>query len=228
MSGYGGRSCATFSLVEPPVLSLPQLIGHNARRIRTERGWTQSQVAAALRRVGIPGQHRRVSQIEGGDLAPTLPNLLRLAAALDMLCEDPITVADLLRTGGLVRLPGVAVETVPGPLLLQVVSGAPAAALLPHLRPEGAGDEDWSENPSDGGGGVSEIAYGRADERVARQLGINRATMQSLCRQLWGRSLEAERDRRATLLAQEYTRQGARAAVTAQLREELQAELERI
>lgn len=200
------------------VATLSQVVGANCRRIRLGLGATQSQVAAACVQTGLVWGHRRVAQLEAGEAAATLPTLLRLAAALDVIAGGTtVSVVDLLRWDGLVVLADG--ETVPGELLAAVVTGtATAGTLAAHLHPAdtGEGGPDGRLRARSG--------WGRADERAARRLGLNREAMIALTHHLWGQGLEAERDRRAAAAGVDGNRTGRAwitSALEAQLREAL-------
>lgn len=198
---------------------MPQVIGLNLRRIRGENGWTQDMVASACRRVGLRGTATRVAQIEAGDFAPTIPNLVRLAAALDSLSGRSVAIPDLLRSPWPIQLSDNPAETISADDLSALLAGRPAAAAGPKLL---AVPDTPRKPPSPL---PPQASFGRADERVARQLGLRKREMQELTLAVWGRGLQAERDDRAAALA----RRGRRVAlrlVTAQLRGELEAELE--
>ena len=211
---------------EQAPIPLAQVIGDNCRRIRLREMRTQSDVAAACQRVGLGWGYRRVAQLEAGGVSPTLPTLLRLAAAMDSLEPvgvEPVTVADLLKSDAPVRLSDDAAEdeSIPGELLPYLL-GRRAIELLPHLRPFTPPREDEAENTPK----RSRSDYGRADERAAKALGIRRPEMMVLTHSLWGHGLEAERERRAAEAGDGVNR-AARAWITTSLRDELTAELER-
>ena len=196
----------------------------NLRRLRLAGGWTQDNVASACRWVGLKGSGSRIAQIERGDLAPTLPNLLRLTAALDSL-GDPVGLHDLLWCEGLIQVAEDPTETITGQDLLALLAGEEGGRIHDRLQPVARSGEDSTPIPALP---VEMLAgFGRADERVARQLGLRKQQMQELTHALWGRGLEAERDRRVAQAEHEQARRVARGIVTAELREELQAELER-
>jgi hypothetical protein len=68
--------------------------------------------------------------------------------------------------------------------------------------------------------------YGRTEERVAKELGVDKAMMVKSSALLWGHNLSVERDRRAAELGSPVSRV-AKSRTTAALREELAALLER-
>jgi hypothetical protein len=193
-------------------------MGGNARRIRVDvLRATQVAVADACVRVGLGWGFRRVAQLESGQVAASLPTLFLLAAALDSLTppQRPITVADLIAHDGAVHLaPGI---DVPGSTLVGVLRGGRAQNLLPFATPFATPFEDPGTDTQ-----VRERAragYGRADARVARELGLNQGAMVSATTALWGHGLEAERNRRAA--ESSTTSRVGLSRITAALRDEL-------
>jgi transcriptional regulator with XRE-family HTH domain len=201
---------------------LSQVIGDNCRRIRLREGRTQGDVAAACVRVGLGWGYRRVAQLEAGGVAPTVPTLLRLTAALDSLGIEPVTLADLLASEAPVRLSDDAAgqEAIPGELMLSMLTWGRGQDLLPHLRPFPVDEKETTRKER------ARSDYGRADERAAKEVGLRRPEMVAITHSLWGHGLETERERRAAESDIGQNR-AARAWITTALRNELQAELER-
>lgn len=212
-------------MTTPRTMTIPQVIGMNLRRIRLDGGWTQDRVASACRWVGLRGSGSRIAQIESGDVAPTLPNLLRLAAALDSLGDTPIGLHDLLWWEGPIQVADDPAETIAGSDLLALLAGDDAGRIHDRLRPVARAEDDPAPVPALTLGMLA--GFGRADERVARQLGLGKQQMQELTQSLWGRGLEEERDRRVAESTHKHSRQVTRGMVTVELREELRAELDR-
>ena len=202
----------------PPPRTLPQVIGHNVRRIRLERRLPQEAVAAACRAKGLRGTGSRIAQIEAGDIAPTLPNVVRLAAALSTL-GGAVTLSDLLQSEGAIQLADDPDELVTGDQFVAFLAGWPADDIGAYLRAVPDADAPRPAPLTPLPPGVS--GWGRADERTSRQLGLRKRAMQELTRSVWGWGLEAERERRVTETGR------ARGVITAELKEELMTELER-
>lgn len=163
-------------------------------------------------RAGLPWTAVRVAQFERGDVAPTLPTLLLVACALDAVtpARQRVTLADLVAVEGSVGLaPGV---WVPGAALAAVIRGGPAAALMSDAIQVALAGQSAAELAAD-------AEWTRADAKVAKELGIDRYVMTKAAAQLWGRSLSAERDARATNAR-------TKGLVTTELRQELERELE--
>lgn len=182
-----------------PAPTFSQLVGTNVRRIRTEAGATQTDLARQMVELGVPWVPSRVSQLESGEASPTLPLMMLLAAALDRLSETEVTVADLLSSEDLIELAsGV---RVPRSVVVEILAGRAAGALWTYRR-------DWNPPPSCDGWPINppgvdpreDEAYARftrADERAAKAVGVDRRTMVRLAVRLWGHNLSAERDRLA-------------------------------
>jgi transcriptional regulator with XRE-family HTH domain len=189
---------------------LALLVGDNVRRIRTIKGATQRQVATLLTELGLPWTSTRVAKLEAGDVAPSLPTLVFVAAALDRLPgEERVSVVDLVRAG---RGDQVALSEgveVPSQYLVDVLRGLPAGGLAEY-RP--CPPPEYREPPRNYGD------FPPMDRRVAKDLGIGRDTMLALTRELWGHGLGVERDRR---IAEHGLPESAKKRITTALREEL-------
>lgn len=199
--------------------SIKALVGHNARRLRCTTRATQRQVAEELNRAGLRWSPTRYAQLEAGEVPITIGLLLLLAAVFDQL-TPPVGLADLLETPegqdhGLIELTPDCFaldddvrRTLGGELR--------PAELARHLQVRERKPSPPPAPPADG--------YTHADWRVARQLGLGKAAMLALSRELWGRSLTQERDRR---LGDSQTSLVERARMTAELRQQLEEELSR-
>ena len=191
------------------------LVGRNARRIRRDTRLTQAHIAEALTQLGLRWSPTRYAQLEAGEVTITIPVLVLLAAAFDTLSRTDTQVADLLHGDS-----GEMVE-------LTAHCSAPAAEVVKVLTARIPANElgqyvvvpEQEPTPTRAGDG-----YIHADWRVARQLGLRKAEMLTLSRELWGHSLSQERDRR---LGDRPTALVERSRVTAELREQLQGEVER-
>jgi transcriptional regulator with XRE-family HTH domain len=191
-------------------LPLALLVGDNVRRIRTSKGMTQRDVAETLTSLGLVWTSTRVAKLEAGDVAPTLPTLLFVAAALDQIPgEERVSMADLVHAGaGAKVILGEGVE-VPAADIETVLRGQPAGRLgehRPYPQPE------FREPPRNYGD------FPPVDRRVALELGLSRAAMVALTRKLWGHGLGVERDRR---IKEQGLAEGEKKRMTGVLRVEL-------
>lgn len=167
---------------------LSEVVGRNVRRLRMEAGLTQDALAAVCKRHGLGWTATRVAQCEAGEVSPTLPTLLLLSAALSTVTGGATALADIVATDGPVELaPGVLVR---GADLAAVVRGEPGASLLRDAVRIGGVTPDPVR---------AEVQQGwtRADTAVCKSLGIDREFGERIMAELWGRSMSAERDRRA-------------------------------
>lgn len=76
------------------VAPLPELVAANVRRVREHKGWTQGDLAEAMRR-----EPRWIRRIESGSLDLRLSTVEALARALE------VDALDLLKRARLVRRP---------------------------------------------------------------------------------------------------------------------------
>ncbi|CPX20591.1 Uncharacterised protein [Mycobacteroides abscessus] len=192
---------------------LAQVVGQNVKRLRAEADATQQQVASALVHLGLPWGSGRVAALEAGDVSPTLPTLVLVAAALDGLHRHSVTLVDLLAYEGRVRL--VAGVEVPSSALVGVVRGGAASALAEYRRPFTVARESAVEL-------TARETYGRTEQRAAAELGLDRERMIQLSTALWKRNLAEERDARAEQAG--VTSRVERARITRQLISELSEE----
>lgn len=76
-------------------ISLAQVAGRNARRLRLDAGVTLEQVAAATRPYGLRWSSGRVGDFEGGRVAPSLSTLYAVALTLRDVTGQPVALRDL-------------------------------------------------------------------------------------------------------------------------------------
>ena len=188
--------------VEP--IPLVAVVTENMRRIRTERGLLQEDVAMAARWVGLMWSSITVTQIESGSRQLSLDEVLLLPLVLrcslkDLLDtandDDPIqlgfntileaaTVRRLVAEKGpqlsaddIPMLPGLEYPLDPK-ITSAVLKGSLEETLLSYLL-------------------VREGARGEAERKAAQTMRISAALITAYALSLWGRSLTEERDGRA-------------------------------
>lgn len=192
------------------------MVGANCRRIRTEIGFSQDQLAAYARACGLKWNAAKVANFEAGRSAPTLATVLAVGIALEHALvfaqiaapatsrgpkvprdRRAITLADLLDSGnGLVALnDDVALE---------------AAALAGIGRGEPFPREHFKDKMP------QQLL---AEQRLAATLGISGERLADVSSQLWGSTFGEERDRRAGV--------GANQQKKGRISRELRAELEK-
>jgi transcriptional regulator with XRE-family HTH domain len=226
--------------------SLPQVIGANCRRIRTDHGVSQAQLASHARRLGLHWTATKVGDFESGRSKTPFGDVLTLVLALDnaigqapgpssVLHADGtvtrrkrsrVTLADLVQWDGYVQLTdsfepaGSAVAAVCSGKKWDLPSGADRAT---------AEQMDELLSPAPGVLGEHGMKVGdekdmrrRSDvneRRVCKRLGIDADTLIALSFTLWqGRTFTEERDRRAF----------ANPLRRGQVARELRAELEKV
>lgn len=188
--------------VEP--IPLVSVVTENMRRIRTERGLLQEDVAMAARWVGLMWSSITVTQIESGSRQLSLDEVLLLPLVLrcslkDLLDtaneDDPIQLGynTILEAATVRRLvaekgPQLSADDIPMlpgleyPLDPKITSAVQNArleeTLLSYLL-------------------VREGARGEAERKAAQTMRISAALITAYALGLWGRSLTEERDGRA-------------------------------
>ena len=149
--------------------TLETVIASNVRRIRSETGRTQDQVAARLRVRGLSWTQSTVSEIEAGERGLDLGEFIVLAlvglgvppAELLSGMEGPVWIA--------------------GSLVLDLGQLRDILVTTPPPNPEP---------------GIEVADRQEAERKAARRLGIPVAEVVAISVRLWGQSLTAERDGR--------------------------------
>ncbi|QDQ98114.1 helix-turn-helix domain-containing protein [Tomitella fengzijianii] len=214
---------------------LPDVVGRNAQAIRMRADAGTEAVAQVAREYGLRWSDSRVSALEKGKVSPTLPTLFALAQALGDVTGERISIADLVEHDGWVRLN--ADLDVRGAAIVSALRGEPLDLASGDVR---GGVEELQDVAAKGieraalDGRLPESvprlfghsrtvirqlaqASGVAEERAAKSLGLNPASLAALSYHLWGRTLSEERDRRVG--------EGANAQHKGQVTRELRAEL---
>lgn len=189
---------------------LAQLVGRNARRIRSTARLTLDRVAQEVTDLGKPWSHSQVAAFERGSVAPSLPTILVVAAALHRLA-GPVTLADLAASDDPVQLTeGLAVDAA----TLAAVLGGGAVELTAPSPFASVDDTEPRRSVL--------FTTGRTERELATALEVSAATVVDASGELWGRSFTAERDARA---GDGATAQ-AKGRVSRILRDELRAKLD--
>jgi transcriptional regulator with XRE-family HTH domain len=178
-------------VLETPLIG--QVVGRAIRTLRASRGWSQTQLAAALNELGLPWKQSQVTEAETGhrqDL--TLSEAILLAEVLNVRLADlvsPAYAADAVRLGGKGG-PEQAVATV-----IRVLAGGhplDAGLIGPHYRlglsPEVHGEGPWWLQTV---GRVSTI-YSALEVKVALRIGIEVQDVHDLSQELWGHLIDQE------------------------------------
>lgn len=157
---------------------LRQVVGQRVRELREQAGLRQDDLALAARGFGLLWNHSRVAALERGAKAISAEELVLLPAILGSALGRPVGMGKLFDSDGSVQLSRSA--EIPSRSLSEVLCGADPK---PRIVCQGIGET----RP----GPVSEC-----DERARRKLGVGADTYVTICNQLWGHSLLAERDAR--------------------------------
>ena len=188
--------------IEP--IPLVAVVTENMRRIRTERGLLQEDVAMAARWVGLMWSSITVTQIESGSRQLSLDEVLLLPLVLRCSLKDLLDTAnddDPIQLGYNTILEAATVRRLvaeKGPRL-----SADEIPMLPGLehpldpKIAGAVQGAYLERTLLSYLLVREGARGEAERKAAQTLKISAALVTGYSLRLWGRSLTEERDGRA-------------------------------
>jgi len=208
----------TLSLGFMTATTIAAVLGANCRRIRTNAGVTQDELARAARRVGLKWTASKVRDFESGRSAPTFSTVLALTAALDYATKVTYVAAST-STGNEIA---ISLNPAYHPVrLADLVSFDGEVTVTEDFEPSG----DHLANFCDGGTWEhpkSAIDWpemlGLTEQRVAATLGISTERLGAESLRLWNATFSKERDRRA---GPDANRQ-KRGQVTRQLKAELQ------
>ena len=200
------------------MLTLSQSIGLGARAIRRTADLTLEAVAEAAKPFGLAWSTGKVSDFESGRIAPTLPTLLAVTAALGAATGRQLSAADLVAGEGQVRIndnmsldvadlraalsgkraalsakAALSGKYVPVGALLAGTGGLTAEVTVirrSHL-PNWAREVDPSLHAQVLG------SFRESDARMCKNLGVQRDVGAAAMAKLWGHTFSDERDRRA-------------------------------
>jgi hypothetical protein len=168
-------------------------VGEQVRRLREDASARQEDVAAGARRIGLAWNRATVALVEGGFRQLSAGELLILPLIYKVMITKVLNtpssnrewpkLADFLPESGLCEVARGC--TLPASLLRNVATGK--SIFLPtNISVPREADEDTLE----------EEALGDAEAKAARRFKVSAVEIARMARQLWGRSLTAERDRR--------------------------------
>lgn len=217
---------------------LAEVIGHNARRIRTDAGATLDAVGKAARQHGLASWGgTRVSDFENGRVSPTVPTLIAMCLALGEIRRSPLTLAELLAYDGIVAIN--ADLAIRGAALGRFLGGEPVrltkrdvpglpdvdpAALAGGARRLAAAMDRLPKRLQDVETGLAfavQRRSGEAEQRIAKALGVDLLAVAYASAYLYDSTASEERDRRA---GAEATAQ-KRGRITREIRTELEGVL---
>lgn len=219
-------------------IELAEVIGRNARDIRTTAGATLDAVGKAAREQGLVSwSGTRVSDFENGRVSPTVPTLVAMCLALGEIRRWPLTLAELLAHDGTVVINGgLAIR---GAALGRFLDGEPVrltkrdvpalpdvntAAVAEGFRELAAKINRLPSRLDDVETGLAlavQRRSGEAEQRIAKALGVDLLAVALASAYLYGSTASEERDRRA---GAEATPQ-KRGRITREIRTELKGVL---
>jgi transcriptional regulator with XRE-family HTH domain len=193
--------------------SLAEVVGANCKRIRSETGITQDQLARYARLHGLRWNAAKVGDFEAGRSSPTFATVLVVGMVLQRAREDANLVEQL--SGGKGDTPDVTLadllDSSEHGFITLNDSLSLKTAELPDVARGQAFPSHWYEDPLLQRSGL-------AEERLAKSLGISHSRLADASFQLWHSTFSEERDRRAGPDAN----QQKKGRVSRELRAELQ------
>ncbi|MBI3227794.1 MAG: helix-turn-helix transcriptional regulator [Mycolicibacterium cosmeticum] len=223
---------------------LAKVVGNNCRRIRSQYGITQDELARYGRDFGLRWNASKVGDFEAGRSSPTFATVLTVSLALHSAArnssartgnaEAPVLLSELLRADDGVQVQLNDDLDLPAALVAAVCEGKPWSIGPWYLWKPTPGLETkeslefWRElMPGDEVVGSPPervlLRSGLTEDRLARRLGVDRARLADLSYLLWQRTFSEERDQRAGADAN----QQKKGRISRELRSELEQELSR-
>ncbi|HUH70027.1 MAG TPA: hypothetical protein VLZ05_14930 [Mycobacterium sp.] len=196
---------------------LAVVVGRNCRRVRTEAGLTQDELARYARGYGLRWNAAKVANFEAGRWEFTLATVLLVGMALRRAMSFAVLAAPARRGGGPARDRAVTLaDLLDGAGELVALSDDVLVAAT-DLAAIGRGQPF----PLRFFGDRLVDRSGLAEQRLAKALGISVSRLADLSSALWGTTFGDERDRRAGMGAN----QQKRGATSRELRAELEKAL---
>lgn len=200
--------------------SLAEVVGANCRRIRTEIGITQDELALYARAHGLKWNAAKAGDFEAGRSEPTLATVIKVGMALGQALAFTQSVAPAFKDRGViprdreVRLAdlldgGNEVISLTDNLAITTADLANVARGEPFPLRLRRHDADKLQRS------------GLAEQRLAKALSIGESRLAELSSQLWRNTFSEERDRRAGIGAD----QQKKARVSRELRSEIEKAL---
>lgn len=215
------------------------IVGERCKRLRTSAQVTMESFAATARDYGLKWNTGRVGDFEAGRVSPTLPTLYALTAALSHALRRPVHMYELVHDydqdyGG----PGAGMRTVqindmisvPDYSVAQSLRGEPVR-FAPRLKESQEQNVEGAriafltiDLAEDDAATVLDLyrGSGLTEQRIARDLGVDVATIVVTAYRLWGTGFVAERDR----IAGDEASPQSRGRVSRDLKAQLQAAIE--
>ena len=213
-----------------------QIVGANVKKIRTQAGWTQDELARRARVLGLRWSRSSIAAFEGGKKTIDIEDLLFLTITLRA------TVGDLFEgdARGLVSRFNLELEDV-----RVILTSADSQQVLEHFEKRASElDREASERERE----LDQIARGldrdrsrldeidselisiaskrEAEQKAARRVGIPVEVLVGLSLERWGKPLTEERDERAEAAAKQEESSRSLQALRGHITRQLLAELE--
>lgn len=208
-------------------LSVGEVAGGEARKLRQGAGKSLEDVARAVRSYGLPWSTGRVGDFESGRAGPDIRTLLVVAAALGNVIGSPVELADLFAGSGDVAITDAV--TVKRAALRAMLGSQPVklptpkdvevltlAVKVPRTRKQ----PEWVSGVDND---VLHRVLGElreSDVRMCQRVGVEPYWGAAAMAKVWGRTFVAERDQRAG--------PGANAQRRGQVSRQLKAELQEL
>jgi len=191
--------------------SASTIIGRNAKALRIAAGATAEDVAREVRNLGLNWGTARVSALESGQVAPSLPTVFALVHALTTITGSTVTVPMLLNSDAYVEVGSVGIrsstfgEVFNGtPRTLRVKDFADASERIKRAhsqfdknRADIAALPERLQSIDLGKFATVEAAAGDAERKLASSLGVPKSHVLAAITYLWDGPFIDERDRRA-------------------------------
>lgn len=197
-------------MVESDREPLAVVVGRNCKRVRNQIGITQDELARYARDRGLRWRASTVADFEGARSTPTFATVLALSLALQDAAQaaaasgaeivmSAATVDQLLKFDGMIGLNDDL--AIPADVAVAICRGQPRPGYKPAPGSETEGSlefyrEMWGDSslsPTE----LVQLRSGSAEDRIARQLGIERRRLAEISYMLWRSTFSEERDRRA-------------------------------
>jgi transcriptional regulator with XRE-family HTH domain len=218
---------------------LSVVVGRNFRRLRTDAGLTQNDIAKHAKNNGLRWTASKVGDFESGRTAPTFATILAATSALSAARKRNVQLADLVESQEFVEITDKFDPI--GSVLAAILSGGRTWASL--VRDEVgyykrtpldmSGFQEWGERLQEESKRYPEFDFsvraldpvierqGLDEQRVAKRLDITSELLAAVSWVLWRRSFSDERDRRAGADANAQKRGRISRELQAELRERL-------
>lgn len=214
--------------------NLSEAAGASARAIRLAAGATLAEVAKAAKGYGLPWTSGRVGDFESGRVAPSLPTLIAIAAALSEVVQDgEVTLAHLFAVDGRIRINDLL--TVDAERMRELLRGAPLDSKIESLTDRDAFQRLITATPdgqpvrwtndslpehlrSPGPAGQILKDFAEGDERLAQALLTDPLTAAAAMTKVWGKTFVQKRDELAGPGANAQTKGIVTRKLKAQLR----------